>query len=807
MLEVLFSVVLVFVVFASRRYKWASAPRVDVRRTRRPDDRGRMRRGVTLNTFRAPAWLALAFAIGMVAPSTIAHARPVALGQTKTTNSGTTGFENADAVRGRFATRPLYDVTHPDYGGVSGLGTNNTAAIDAAIAAANAAGGGRVLLGPGTWDYHGALEVLDDVSFDGEGATIRLILDGDHEGVQLRNDTELCNVHVTVIGSNLLGSGGQWHSPIVIGQTTGNVGYSDIIVRNVTLESDRPDANGVTLVGDSHNVLFENVDFPTSATLGRGMVVHWSGDGVNPPARTLHPHNITIRNITAGALTANTADASLIYLSAVWNVLVENVHCDEIYGSFVRHTIGDYGFKYADADVEPMAANGVVYRNATCKKTRRIGIYYDGYADDYVPATVYSAPVVFDNVRCIGDSSANMLSGIHGIQGENAVFRNCEMRGHKYGIGFQEGAKGLRVEGGRFHGNVNHGAYIEHVTEAPEDCVIVGAEFYDNGSGVATAAGVYVGQSINTVVQDCWFGGADAEANQYYGIRVDVAATAAMVRGNHVRRHKAGGVAFSMAASTAAGYAAVKLFSGNTAGSAVVTYYEGATPVPVDVKPSALGYEVRILRGGTPPIVGTWQRGDVLYREDVDPEGVIAYSCVVGGEPGTWRTLSVAFDANGRLSAEYGPTAPTFDTITERTPGAGVTVGGCLIKGGGAANALLLDGTTKAAIQAAAEATAAAALSTHAAVDAGAATRGHVLLAAALTAADPAGDLAQVGVNGVPDAPAVYVEGTMQTALDVLKANDDAIRTALNAAVTQLNEEIARRKDVEAKLQASGVLL
>lgn len=75
----------------------------------------------------------------------------------------------------RTKSHPVYDVTHPDFGAVGNGTTDDLAAIQAAIDAATAAGGGEVFLPPGTYRVSDTVELKANVYLRGAGIETTVI--------------------------------------------------------------------------------------------------------------------------------------------------------------------------------------------------------------------------------------------------------------------------------------------------------------------------------------------------------------------------------------------------------------------------------------------------------------------------------------------------------------------------------------------------------------------------------------------------------------------------------------------------------
>jgi polygalacturonase len=296
---------------------------------------------------------------------------------------------------------PTYDVS--DFGAVGDGTTDDKLAIQAAIDRATT--GGVVRFGKAkTYSISGTLAVKTGVTLELNGSTLLFDLDSAALALQMRNYSTVRNGTISCqVGVWAVGSGGDFGSPIVIGDFAGGsgsfgTGYHDVTLENLIITANRSDGwNGITVFSESYNVLIKNIHFPASATMWQGILTHPGyndGDTVE-----YFPRNIDIRNISFGAMTRATAAGSgLISLSAPRNILVENVWATDTNVAVVNVTASDHGWSFGSADDITSGGRGVTIRNVIGLDCKREGIWLDGYGDNITPsAIVYSLPVVVEN--------------------------------------------------------------------------------------------------------------------------------------------------------------------------------------------------------------------------------------------------------------------------------------------------------------------------------------------------------------------------------------------------------------------------
>lgn len=519
--------------------------------------------------------------------------------------------------------------------------TDMTTAITRAINAMSQSGGGWITGGPATtYKITDEMDLKEGVKWDLNNSTVNFVVVGDKRGFTPKSHTALLNGTVNLTGSGLVGSAGDLHCPVVVGGYITNLGYHDVELKGLTLSTDRTGGMALGVFGDSYNITIDRIELPSSSTLGNGIVLHWSGDGSNPPALTKHAYNTRVSNIRAGEMTYNNATAAVVYISAQSTCLVENVYAERARNSVIFITAGDYGGEYAGAAIKALVHRNIYVRNVTCKQANTYCAYVEGWEDNYAGTPIISHPIILENIRSVGDGTASVGSGIRAVKIRNLIVRNPDISGHQHGVEFEEGAENCRVEDGRCYSNREHGVYIGHGVDPPNDCTAERVECYGNGTGGATASGVHVEKSNRTRVAYCIAGTDGTESVQDYGFRVTDTAVDAILECNYVR--SSAGYGYALAGAT--DYGILVIFRDNRCAAGVTSKIGGLNILPIGLDFGTDGSARRRFRAtraaltaDITPTAGTWIAGDVIWYENPTAGGYAGTLCVTGGTPGTWK--------------------------------------------------------------------------------------------------------------------------------------------------------------------------
>lgn len=350
-----------------------------------------------------------------------------------------------------------------DYGAAGDNSTDDTAAVQAAIDAADAAGGGVVQLKSGaTYKTTSQLTLKAGVRFNlNEGKVRAVLTSGTDAAIVIRSNCILENGHIEVDSFGAPGTQAGIHAPVRIGNITGNGGTvaspaagenpSGWVIQRMILESDKSVDNGsgvmvgaagIQIYGGANNGVIEDITIPDNAQMFAAISADWSYLGTLSStatfanmntnrtafnagtAYTTHPNNIAIRNIKIGALTATVSGVDTgstgIRASSVYNFTVDNVQIASCTYMAVRHTAGDLGAEFAPAAVKPLVGKNIVFRNVTAQEgSTAYLVYSDSLGDnvhDAARTAVFTASISGTTMTVSAVTSGTIAVG-HTIYG------------------------------------------------------------------------------------------------------------------------------------------------------------------------------------------------------------------------------------------------------------------------------------------------------------------------------------------------------------------------------------------------------
>lgn len=594
-------------------------------------------------------------------------------------DSAFVGFLQAGAgATARTAQAKLRDlVSVADFGAVGDGVADDTTAIQAALDAVSANGGGLVLCERGkTYKVTTMPVVKARVTFELQGATIAGALNGGNlTGLRLRSNAGLQNGTITVTSTGTPGSQGGIHAGITIGPLYGDSptiagmspdeGVSGWSVRNVTVSTNRIDRPAVQIMGGASNGELENVTIPDSTTCS-GIHLDWGTvGGINasdiPASRTAfdagtayttHPNNIALRNIKVGNLTS--VNSHGLRLSGVHGISVDNYAVAGTKYAGFFHTAGDCGYEFAPAVLKPLRHTAISVSGLVVQRAYNgWGFFADCEADNvaaavtsvaYVPLLppVSTLHATWDNCRTASDGGAAVIPGWRLQKMHGGTIINCGASGHKNGILFETELKRLRVEGGFYASNREYGMTFSG-TVLPADIKIHGATLALNGTdaGAAKQAGIHLTSCQRPHIIGCTFGDPVAESNQKYGISADTGCTSATIKDNWVNSVAATGIAYNIGTSNT--YGILREFSGND--TSVAAAFSGVDIIPYAVAMNLAGHSSRRFRANrtvlsadlTPNAAFVANLGDTIDYSAPLASAYAGVLCVTAGSPGTWK--------------------------------------------------------------------------------------------------------------------------------------------------------------------------
>lgn len=509
--------------------------------------------------------------------------------------------------------------------GVQGDDTDETTGLKAIFAAA--AGSPLEMEYGKTYRTTDTLILPANTKLNLNGSTLKFVITGSTNCLDPRSGASVDNGSITLAGSAYAGHGGNG-CPIIVGDYGAGTGYGKVKLTRLTITSNKTNGNGIFITGNSYQVDVDDITFADSATLGRGVCVHWGG-ATAPASGTYHPHNIRIRNIKADNQTyMSTTSDGIVFLSGTYNVLVENIAGDNV-GCGVLFYAGDYGTQYAGATVGPKINEGIKIRNITLTNVTHYGVYINSIGSSGGAAYKVRTPVVAENVVLTGSGAS--AKGFYLGTCDGTMWKNCEASLFpQHGFEIARTCFNGRIEGGRYYSNGINGIRFYDTTDTNTDWEVTGAYIYSNNTAANAnpydKAGIGLRNGKRVRIKNCVFGVAAGET-QFYSVRGELACDTLWVSDNHTIGIAAGGVCYSFGAST--DYTLNPVGGGNTA-VAGVTLYSGCPIFTYD------GNGNRSFKKSAAPVGGAWIVGDRAINITPTVGQPKAWVCTVAGTPGTW---------------------------------------------------------------------------------------------------------------------------------------------------------------------------
>jgi hypothetical protein len=552
------------------------------------------------------------------------------------------GFiQSGSGATARTAQAKLRDAVHVRDFDAVGNDTDETTKLLNAVAAAT---GGTLWFEPNKiYRATSAIVVPEGTSLELNGSTIKFVVTGDKNCLDLRSKVTIRNGSVTLAGSGYTGHGGNG-CPIVIGEYGVGTGYTDIRVENVTITSNKTDGNGVAIVGGSSNIVLRNITITGPNNLGCAVLAHWGGAN-NPSAGTTHPNKILLENIQCG--TMSLAGGLGITLSGAYDVTVNNVTFDNTVQHAVYVFCGDYGMLYAtDANIKAHGVHNIKISNVTGVRVG-YGVYVDMFRNlAPTPAKETSRNIVFENCSFRGNAPTTSTKfGVRLRYTDNVVFRNCVFDNFYHNAVISLSSNGNTFDSCQFL-NSRVQSVVNWITGETSSTPSVQNQFTDclfkgsNQSTTAAIADINLQWGGQNVIRGCRFDSSLSAQN----VRVEGGVNSSygnMVTNNLIVTPPTS-ACFSFGASS--DYSLVTMFAENQMlnnGLVPVNgFATGQLLLPFAATPRAGQNRVAYkLVGAAVPVGGTWTVGDTVFFNAPTAGGSIGAVCVAEGTPGTWKTF------------------------------------------------------------------------------------------------------------------------------------------------------------------------
>lgn len=439
--------------------------------------------------------------------------------------------------------------------GLTGDSTDETTEMQAALRAMEA-NGLPLVLDSGKYLFTDTLNVRGIVY--GSGSYIHFELDGsgtagkEMTAFRMRNNSGLFDMEIDLDTADAGGwdddsSSGEYGCAVTIGRYDNDTSASNVVLSNLTIHGpERMKGNAISILGQSHNILAENIDFVSMGDIKQGFLAHWGANGGAFPdttedtGTTWHPYNITLRNITVDSmpLCRDSSDITALYVSAAYNVTIDNVDIGVADHALVV-TPGDYGFRYAGNIDSSAEGSAVEVTNVTIRESTEQGFFITGYAGIIgakwptgEDTSYFDVPVTLRNCQVWGDGTAN---GIIVSYSKHTLIDHCYVSSCEAGLSVGPRCKYLTIQNSVFTENDVEGIYLHHPDSlGPEYTTLINNHVYKNRqTSAGTKANILVSNARYTTLIGNRIG---SESNEtcFEGLRINSLGYAATVIGNHV---------------------------------------------------------------------------------------------------------------------------------------------------------------------------------------------------------------------------------------------------------------------------------
>jgi len=367
-------------------------------------------------------------------------------------------------------------------------------------------------------------------SFDLNGSRFRFEIGGQSQAFVLGGDSaQIFGGTIDVDSTTAITGSGQYGAAVTVGSYATGVGYSGWAIHDLTISSERRDADGIAVLGDCHDGVIQMIHVPASETIGRAIMTHWGGRNfIDTAARakvTTHPHNIMISHVTVDSL-GYEASAG-IATAAAFDIAISDCSF-----KFCQRAVsiqpGDYGFLFTNTKVYPGGLDDIFSRRITVERVISrlcpVGFVVSGQIDPAKLSASYDSlghlripPVMFRGCTTVGDGLDN---GFKVSYTSGVTISKCTVKNHINGVYVGPDASDVTIENSDIYSNDQNGVMISATSaklQPPRNITIRDNRIWNNyGSG-----GIYVQFAHDVYIAKNVLGDSVSEKHQNYGIYID----------------------------------------------------------------------------------------------------------------------------------------------------------------------------------------------------------------------------------------------------------------------------------------------
>jgi len=523
-------------------------------------------------------------------------------------------------------------VSVQDFGAVGDNSADDTTAIQNAM---NAVTGGTLLFEKGkTYKVTESLVMQPSTIIELNGSILSFDITGKKRCLVTKNYCTVRNGTVRNVTTDPTVYGAEWGQPVCIGFSDSLTdGVHDVLAENLTITSTSPEGNAIFVFGESYNIVVRNITIPDSAYLGEPIGGHWSVEpGGDETQGTGHPNNILFSNIYVGSMSYANSQA-VCFLSACRAVRLENIYCKDIeHGDLVQVYAGDHGFRYSlDATAQQtgsmVSANNI---HGKCRSAFRVDMRNTLPVESQ---DVWPSSISFENCNVLARSDTDTdAKGVRVAGTDGVRISNCQFDSFYNGVFLDSEVTNLVVRDSFFKRSYKNAVDADNSASC-QNLEFTNNKFFDSNTAGGTGYDMAFGSYIEDItVSENIFNSPSVTYNLF---ALDSAPPSNMkITNNHVSA--TGGTCFVLGVSTSTGICS--LFTGNSVGQTVTSNLRGGQEyVPYNKTAyTNTALETNHYVGATTPNYGTYNAGDIVFKDTPSAGGTIGTVCVASGTQGTY---------------------------------------------------------------------------------------------------------------------------------------------------------------------------
>lgn len=258
--------------------------------------------------------------------------------------------------------------------------------------------------------------------------------------ISVKNDVNLYGTLSVWYADNLVVNSDE-RCALLFGNYRTGEGSHNCYVESIEVSGGHKNSTGITVTGDSSDIVLETITVPEGTNLSRAILFHWGNaddykvkdpndrtQGIFPvdgAAPTKHPHGIRVKKLVCTGLdpTGKYGDAAAVYIAAAYDVTFDEITVSSV-RAIVTVTGGDCGMEYASPEEKAHGMKGLKFGKVTATDIRSNGFYFTRKSD-YLGDTGFFCALEFEELDVTNCPLVVSTVGIGSLKIGTLHLRNC----------------------------------------------------------------------------------------------------------------------------------------------------------------------------------------------------------------------------------------------------------------------------------------------------------------------------------------------------------------------------------------------